>query len=497
MKGIFWHDGTARWAAKIGYKHTKTGERTSAVFYFTGAGAKGDEPPADVIADVVNKQREWKRIKATWDELGPMLAGLSSQRSDPHPPDFSKPVWYNPERYAWPVEDRESKLDLEQGLAAQEIKAQVSEIKTQISRTENLQTLIAELRSAGLLPKGIAAPTRTPTVAEAVKEFISAQYARTQLKIGYRIDVGTYNTTRNNLLLCLGYKLAGDEPQQAVKLLDMSKPLTALDNNDLQAVANYWFGLPGDVDKRRTVYNYFSGFKSFLNWADLQDEFGFTKPKATAKILHIELEHDRDHVTPVNYDLLAEILKDAPERTKIYALLALLAGFYQRDICELQTNEVQIIDGETYITGYRSKEDSEAKARSKIKTTHWIPKPLAELMGRHRAPENAHGLFFLNRYGQPMYHEKANGGKVNAPAKAWEKATQTKKLNFMQLRKWGWNEIQRFGSDKVCRGETLAKRWAGQSGGGVAIKYRFDDYTPVIAAQRKWWKEIGKKLMPT
>jgi hypothetical protein len=96
MKGVFYHTASGRWASKIGFKHTKSAERTNAIFYF--AGAPGDEPPHDVIADVITKQREWKHIKSDWATIRPMLEEISPDT------DWSMPVWYKPENYTRPID---------------------------------------------------------------------------------------------------------------------------------------------------------------------------------------------------------------------------------------------------------------------------------------------------------------------------------------------------------------------------------------------------------
>jgi integrase len=283
-----------------------------------------------------------------------------------------------------------------------------------------------------------------------------------------------------------------------VKLLDLDKPLNALGHADLLAIAHYWFTLPGNVGSRRTVKNYFSGLRAFLNWCESQDAYGFTKPKESAKILSVK-GADEPNVTPADYVSLAAVMKGAPVRTRMYAMLGVLCGFGQMDICKLGFSEVQVIDGETFITGYRAKEDSEAKRGKKIKTTHWIPASVAAVMQAERAEPNEWGYYFLNRSGRPMFAEKIDGGKYDAVTKAWEGATadHDNAPTFKQLRKWGWNEIPKHADlsvDKVCVGEMLAKRWAGQQGGGVAAAYRFSDYRPVIAAQRAWWAEIEAKV---
>jgi hypothetical protein len=478
-----WHEGTQRWAQKIGHKIGKSGNRIEAWFYFTGP--KATTPPPEVIADAVAKQREWKQIKAQWDTLSQSYAAI-----DPDT-DFSKPVWYEVADTATPEVQEEiaaaKKADAK-ALAA----TAVAELSTVAQWGNNHQDIIAYLRQNGLLPQGMAVATRKPTIREAIDEYLDDERKRIDLKIGARIDVGTYNTDRNNLLICVGLS-ATPTPTEKVRIIDLNKPLIALDNADIKAIANHWFSLPGNVSSRATVANYFSGFKKFLAWAERQDELGFTRPKTTATTLAVNKSKE-PNVTETDFPTLKTILSAAPERTKMYILLALTCGFYQRDIDELAASEVVETKGEMFVTGYRSKEDGENG--SKIKTTHWIAPELATMMREHAAPKNEWGFYFLNKYGRPMFSEKLQGGKCSAVAKAWEKAVAKieNPPTFKQLRKWGWNEIQKYATSPVCSGETLAKRWAGQTGSGIGQFYRFDDYAPVVAAQKAMWQAIKGQL---
>ena len=484
-----WHEGTGAWAIKIGYEHNRHGVRVRKWFYFKGQ--KAATPPAEVIADCVNKRREWEEIVANWTSIAPRLVALDPEEEL----DFTKPVWYD--REALNALENPSARELEEIKKAQKVDAHyqakdaVATLAEVAKWGENQGEIIAALRSTGLLPKGILVPTRQPSIRQAITEYLTAQRKRIDLKVGDRIDVGTYNTRRNNLLICLGLTIAAD-PQEKAKIIDLNKPLVTLDNKDIDAIAHHWFQQPGDVS-RRTIANYFGGFRSFLKWAEEQDDLGFQSPKNTAHTLKIKSGNGHTEVTATNYAILKDVFKTAPDRVKMYALLGLTCGFYQTDICELLASEVEERDGETFITGYRSKENAENKEATKIKTTHWIPVELAKIMEAHKSGKNEWGFYFLNRYAAPMFHEKIEGGKFNAVSHAWEKAAP-KGPTFKQLRKWGWNEVQKYGKDKVCIGETLAKRWAGQQGGGVSAAYRFGDYAPVIAAQKAWWKVLKKEL---
>ena len=484
------------WGQKIGYAHTKNGTRDRKFFYFPGP--PGTTPPPDVIADAVAKQREWADVVESWPEVGPALAAQDGER------EFSLPVWYDRHllEQTWDLDAGKAIAEANVALADYDATEAIATLADTRTRGADVATIVNELRRTGVIPAGTVVTTRPVTIREAINEYLSNQRARIDLKIGDRITIGTYNTKRNNLLLCLGCNVAKEWTQTTTivetdrPLLDLDKPLTTLSKSDIEAIAKHWFTLP-DGEARRSIKNYFSGLEGFISWCDEREEYGFITPKGTAKRLTVKGGDDAK-VTAADYPALKALLIDAPERTKMYVLLGLFCGFYQSDICQLLADEVETRDDEMFITGYRSKEDSEAKAESKIKVTHWVPKEIAVVLEAGKAPANEWGLYFLNRYNRPMFSEKIEGGKSNAVSKAWEKISAGKTtLTFRQLRKWGWNEIQRFADtaiDNRCVGETMARRWAGRSGGGVAKAYRFDDYRPVIDAQRAWWAEIHSNV---
>lgn len=482
-----YHDATGRWCQKIGYKHGRTGDRTRAWFYWPGE--KAAHPPAEIIAASVSKQNEWSSIVEEWETVRPLLESLDDEGLC-----WILPIWFDRAILSSPLDAADELKAAKIVVANHESHLIVQQLKTVESWGHNSDNILSNLRAAGILPNSVIVATKKLTVRQAITTYLKQEKQRIEMKAGNRIKTGTYNTKRNNLLICIGCTIAVDWQQNEPNLIDLEKPLTAIESSDLQRIAHHWFRLPGNV-RRRTVANYFSGLKSFLAWADRQDELGFMKPKATDHILRISGAETTD-VTPTNLNLLKMAISDETDRNKLFALLQLICGFNSADISNLELDEVQTIEGEMYITGYRSKEDSEAKIKSKIKTTHWIPPELAKIMHAQKAEKNEYGLYFLNAKAKPLASEKVEGGKFSAIAKAWEKvrAVHPHRPTLKQLRKWGWNEIQKYGGDRVCAGETLARRWAGQQGGGVAKSYRFDDYRPVIAAQKLWWKAVKSKL---
>src|SRR5687767_7510365 len=84
-----WHAGSSRWFLRIGKKHNQSGQPVEASFYWNG---DSDRCPADVVADAVEKQREFARIKAQWPELG---ARWRKAKDDADLRDWSEPVWFD------------------------------------------------------------------------------------------------------------------------------------------------------------------------------------------------------------------------------------------------------------------------------------------------------------------------------------------------------------------------------------------------------------------
>ena len=479
-----WHAASNKWSLRCGYEITKHGTRQRKWFYFDGP--NGNSPPPDVIADAVAIQRDWQEIKQNWESISKTLAELDPET------DYSMPVWYDRDWVAGatnPSPREQEELEKARAVDAGFKTKDAVETLSQLAQQRHNETQIIEtLRAAGLLPKGISAPTRTLTIRQAINEYLDSEQERIDLKQGAKIQTGTFNTSRNNLLLCLGQTTAA-ESTEAIRIIDLDKPLLALNNKDTEAVAHHWFKT---TKSRRTIRNYFGGFRAFLNWAELQDDLGFVAPKKVSKTLFIAGGNDSGEVTEPDHEKLKSILETASESVKLWVFFGVFCGFYQRDIASMDVSEVEEIKGETYITGFRSKENAEAKVSTKIKVTHWIPPEIVAVMRKRKAPKNKWGLYFLNSHGVPMFADKLKGGRRDNIGEQWHRLKPG--LQFRQLRKWGWNWIPKHGNDPACSGETLSKRWAGQEGGGTSKAYRFSDYLPVIEAQKRWWESQLKAI---
>src|SRR5690349_15462320 len=84
-----WHQATDRWCLKIGKKHSKDGRPVEAWHYWTGEFNDGN-PPAEVVANAVQKQRDWEDVKANWSEYGPRLERAYCGPGDAKP-DYTEP----------------------------------------------------------------------------------------------------------------------------------------------------------------------------------------------------------------------------------------------------------------------------------------------------------------------------------------------------------------------------------------------------------------------
>lgn len=89
--GIYWHQASKRWAAKVGYRRTRRGNRSHAVFYFVGE--PGDRPPGEVVEAVVAKREEWGRILRHWMELKGEAWIARPQNWRSWAKDLNPPIW--------------------------------------------------------------------------------------------------------------------------------------------------------------------------------------------------------------------------------------------------------------------------------------------------------------------------------------------------------------------------------------------------------------------
>jgi len=107
-----------------------------------------------VIADSINKQREWKQVKADWPTIGPLLEALDPDN------DWSKPTWYDKDWY----ENAIASLPLDQAEAfkkAQQVEGRlkVNDVIGQLAELgdvfKNSGEIVEALRGAGLIPKAV------------------------------------------------------------------------------------------------------------------------------------------------------------------------------------------------------------------------------------------------------------------------------------------------------------------------------------------------------
>ena len=57
-----WLEDTKRWRMRIGYHFSRNGQRVERLFYWPAADNNGGTPQLHVIAEAVQRQKEWRQI---------------------------------------------------------------------------------------------------------------------------------------------------------------------------------------------------------------------------------------------------------------------------------------------------------------------------------------------------------------------------------------------------------------------------------------------------
>jgi len=523
------HSGTGQFTLKIGFTLVKSSDGK-----FVGPSKNPKQwyfglDPVEATAAAVAKQKEWEQVESGWPAIQQELAdyvtimGHSGCDDSRVTIDLSKPVWPNDplllqireqadgfRRYddaIWTA--RNYKLAPEAVTADPNVQHALSEYPVahevlnsyQQVREKDAEKLVGIAASMPwaldrmLAKQGLVAvpasqfrkSNTTTTLRQAVREYLDHERLRCRLKVGKKIDPTTFNNRRDNLHLVLGMPTASAKKAKVRReVIDPDMKLADLGRSAVKSVIDFWCGLPEGVGSLRTVKNYLSALKSFLCWCDKQDHLGWTLPRDADDLFAIR-DVDEPNVVPADFDMLKTVLAECSRRTRLYALMALTLGYYQRDIASVSSDEYVNEGGDWFIVKERSKERGGKKAGRIVKTRHWIMPEIVALIDRERAGDNEYGLLLLNQARRPLWEHEVDACKKNAVAYAWNRACKSaeRHLQFKQLRKWGWNAI-----DRITGKERMAKRWAGQSGGGVAKFYRAEDYAPVTEAMKAWHTEL-------
>lgn len=159
----------------------------------------------------------------------------------------------------------------------------------------------------------------------------------------------------------------------ALRAVDESSPVTALDRQAIESAVNYWLS-PERKIAERTAGNYLRAFRAFLRELKRMN-VGYTLPDVD------DLFHFRNvKGTIAKYDKkqVRALLNAVDERCKLFQLLALNCGFYQGDICILRAEEIVKIKGETYIARRREK----SSHQNDFKSCWWLFPETAVLLAK-------------------------------------------------------------------------------------------------------------------
>lgn len=487
-----WHTGKSLWWLRIGKKHSKAGQPADAAFYWVGE--HGDRAPANVVAQAVAKQNDWKRIVANWPAI---RAGMSAMHPDR---DWSEPLWVdlNDAAIQQMIDaiDREQKADEGALVQRQQVRREqrtaivdnaVGGVAYLAGRI-GVDEMIAALRRQGVLPESVPVATERPTIREAIEAFLNHERDRVKLAMGRKTTAGTFNGKKWNLYTAFGIPCATKRKAKATRTVyDTSKLLLDFNRAEIMKVVNYWFTMPQGVKSVRTVKNYLNGIKSFLNWCDNQTAYGWNKPKGFDHLFVVN-EVCETIFPAFDPDLLKTVLAKGGSRTKMYGLFALLLGYYSADIATIQTKEFFNEGDDWFIKRERSKEKGGKKTGRIIRTKHWVAPELVKLIQKYHVPNNPHGLLLLNKHGLPMFRETVDGPKTSAAKSAWERACERAEVKypFKWVRKHGWNALKR-----LTEKEEMAQRWGGQAQ-GIGKFYDDSVYIPVIDAQKRHAAELRK-----
>lgn len=265
----------------------------------------------------------------------------------------------------------------------------------------------------------------------------------------------------------------------ALKAVDETAPLNALDTGRIEAVAHYW-GSPERGLSRRTASNYTQAFWQFLLRLPAL-KVGFVFPDDIDKRL-FKFTKVKGKVEKYDKVQLKTLLNALDDECKLYQLLGLQCGFYQVDICNLGDAEIVTIEKDTYIVRKRDK----TSHQNDFTSQWWLFPETARLLKKCRAKRNPKGLALLRPDLTPMGRVgnsddwvtvRFNKAKEAAGAVAGD-------FTFKQFRKIGYSAIKRL---------TMSKEVARMYAAKVVTdaEYDRDDFfEPLTDALKKWHDQL-------
>jgi site-specific recombinase XerD len=233
--------------------------------------------------------------------------------------------------------------------------------------------------------------------------------------------------------------------------------------------------------KRATLEKKLSYAKKVVKWLwrsevldnmprNLETVFRVKKPKNEKKVSRVKVYSDEEIIT---------ILAEAPERTKLYILLALNCGMYWADIADLKHGE---FNG-THVTRCRTKTGEQGS---------WMLwKETKRLLEKYATNKDDSETMLLHKDGTELYWYKRIAGKMrrcNHMQSSFADLLERLEISgtFRQLRRTG-SSLVRDESDS-----DTAKLHLANSKDSIAEKYYLaDNFEGLNAALRKVEKRLG------
>ncbi|MGC4033279.1 MAG: hypothetical protein QM754_16405 [Tepidisphaeraceae bacterium] len=348
----------------------------------------------------------------------------------------------------------------------------------------------AHVRRSGR--SGVSLTREHPTVLEVKQRYLLEQKTRIgQVEGGITPD--TYNATRKHLFHGLGLSLnKSGGPLPNAPLLRLDGDIHDLDEATLKMLRDQW--LDGRV-KRRTAVNRLGAVAAMLDWASRDAKIEYQWPRSSRDVFRFSSRRGearrRSRIDPYDAPTLKKLLRAASSRTRLYVLLAMNAGMYQRDIAMLTPDHLRKMEGKTYLVRLRSKE---ATSDQVYETAHMLWPETAELLSHETAAPNPHGRLLLTQAGTPLETTKPGKWQNNPISKAYARAVEVAKLasdprrpQFRQLRKMGASAMFRLASEKV------AKMYRGAAFEGSGNLYiTVSDWAPLAVALDRWAEELRR-----
>lgn len=250
-------------------------------------------------------------------------------------------------------------------------------------------------------------PQQILTIVEAQKRFFENYGER----IGLAGRRGIIQNTYNGMSRLLPRALAPFPPAT-----DLSK----LTYRDFERFCNHWCRKPvnekGWPCADRTVHDYLRRTLQFFDWLENRPDLTFQMPKGARRLmkdsmLGLNAPSDFEYFS---LDELKDIMAAAPDRTKLYILIALNTGHLNVDIATIYFDYARegvisklVLDADQpYLLKTRWK--NRRKFKTPVKHYLW-PETVAymnKFLNPDAQPEN---LCFLNETGGTLYREIKNG----------------------------------------------------------------------------------------